>query len=449
MIYRHFRIQIVLRLLLIVFLGWLGFYVVFQTYFWLVGIWIGLAVIGLTIELIRYVERSYRELDHFLVSAKQHDFSGTYSATREPGVPTHIRNTLSGINEIFKTLRSEKESHFQYLQTVVEHIGVALICFDENHDVQLLNPAAQKLFHKPYLNKLEGLKTIDNQLFEVVIQIPTKGKELVKLGDHATLAIEATEFKLLDRSYKLVSFQNIKEQLEEQEAQSWQKLIRVLTHEIMNSVIPISTLSSVIQEMIDSTENGQLSDEEMIDLKQGLQTIEKRSEGLVNFVKTYKDLSQVYQPKFQEVNVRDLFERTMTLLASKLNEKNIQMNLDCSPALTIQADPELMEQSLINLMINAIDALSGIQHPKITLQGKLKEEGWVQLTVEDNGAGMTEEIKSNIFVPFYTTKTDGSGIGLSLIRQIIRLHKGSMTVRSQKNQGAAFLLNLRTPKFIQ
>ena len=271
-------------------------------------------------------------------------------------------------------------------------------------------------------------------------------KELIKLsigGRYVTLSILATEFKLQDEAFKLVSFQDIKSELEANELESWQKLIRVLTHEIKNSVIPISTLSDVILQMVKDdqgvTDLSRLDEEGVEDLVGGLETIEARSKGLANFVKTYDQLTKLPKPQLQPVRVIKLLERVKNLFKADVDQKRLLFRVDCDPALEIQADPDLIDQILINLVKNAFEALQRTSNPSIKLSA-LKGNSEVMIKVKDNGPGIPDEVIENIFVPFYTTKEAGSGIGLSLSRQVMRLHNGSLEVLTTQSTGTVFVL---------
>jgi len=440
--YKYFRWNVIIRISLIILFGYGTVYVITQTHFWLVSFWLILALIITLINLIRYVERSRRELANFLLAIKQQDFSNTYHYKREQD----LNYAFHEINQVLKTLRNEKASNLIYLQTIVEHVRVALVCFDDQMRVELVNHAAKELFDKNLITSIRSLKHLSAELLDTITNIKNGERELVKLslgGKLMNLSILATEFKLQDEAFKLVSFQDIKSELEANEIESWQKLIRVLTHEIKNSVIPISTLSDVILQMI-KDESGQpdlskLDNEGIEDLVGGLETIESRSKGLANFVKTYDQLTKVPKPDIQVVKVEELIGRLVNLFKADIDQNLIQLALKVEQNLTIEIDPDLIDQVLINLFKNAIEALQGLKNPTISLHAHHDEEG-TTIMVSDNGPGIPDEIVENIFVPFYTTKTSGSGIGLSLSRQIMRLHKGSLEVRSTKDRGTSFLL---------
>jgi nitrogen fixation/metabolism regulation signal transduction histidine kinase len=430
-------------------------YILTETHFWLVAFWIALAIIILLSELIRYIERSHRDLENFLLAIRQSDFSSLFPSLRNKGKDDGLKQAYHEILKVFQGLRSEKEFGHQYLQTVVEHVKIALICYDEKEEIQLMNEAAYQLFGKPYIKNIKALELTDKHLLDTIRNLAAGRKELVKVQvQHATLhlSVQATAFKMGQKSYKLVSFQDIGSELEAQEVESWQKLIRVLTHEIMNSVIPIATLSSVINEMLQekaaqNAHHSQPEEEEDADIRNSLQTIENRSKGLVSFVRAYSSLTQTAKPVMREVKVAELFTRVYTLLRPSIDKKEIKFTiLLLQDDLRIMADPELLEQVLINLILNAMDALEGGEKPAIELTASINAGQQTVIQVKDNGAGIDEEVLQNIFVPFFTTKKKGSGIGLSLSKQIMLLHKGNIAVQSVKGEGTIFRLLLSEPR---
>ena len=441
--YKYFRFQVILRIVIILALGYSAVYVLTQTHFWLVSFWLALALVITLYNLIRYVERSRRELAYFLLAIKQNDFTNTYHYKKQ----SDLNYAFHEINQVMKDLRNQKATNLLYLQTVVEHVRVAVLCFDENNKVQLVNKAAKDLFQRPYLTSVNSLSVVSDELVDKIKVLRSGERELVKVqigGKLNNLSMLVTTFKLQDTSYKLVSFQDIKSELEEKEIESWQKLIRVLTHEIKNSVIPISTLSDVILQMIkqngDKPDLSKLDEESIEDLVGGLETIEVRSKGLANFVKTYDQVTKLPEPQFESVSVTGLVERVSNLFKPELEKRNIKLKVHNDTDLDIQADPDLIDQILINLVKNAMEAIEKIKNPTINIRTSRSSEGDIQIQVRDNGPGIPDEVLENIFVPFYTTKESGSGIGLSLSRQIMRLHKGNIVVHSNESSGSTFTL---------
>jgi nitrogen fixation/metabolism regulation signal transduction histidine kinase len=441
--YKHFRFQVLIRIALTLVLGYATIYVLTETHFWLVSFWLFLALIIVLLNLVKYVERSRRELAYFLLAIKQGDFTNTYHYKKQ----SDLNYAFHEINKVMKDLRNEKATNLLYLQTVVEHVRVAVLCFDKDYKIQLVNKAAKELFNRPYLTSLDSLNIVSNVITERIRTLNSGERELIKVqidGQFHHLSILITTFKLKGQDYKLVSFQDIQNELEAQEIESWQKLIRVLTHEIKNSVIPISTLSDVILQMIkkegDKPDLSKLDEESVEDLIGGLETIESRSKGLANFVKTYDQLTKLPTPTFQSIKVKKLFDRVASLFGPDLEKRSIRLNINCNESLVINADPDLIDQILINLVKNAMEALADVNSGQIMLRAKLTDEGNTLLEVKDNGNGIPLEILENIFVPFYTTKEGGSGIGLSLSKQIMRQHNGNITVNQNPNSGTTFTL---------
>ncbi|QHT67554.1 GHKL domain-containing protein [Rhodocytophaga rosea] len=448
MIYKNFRINVIIRILLILTAGFMAIYVATQTYFWLVSLWIILLALILIFELIRYIERSHKDLSNFLLSIRQSDFSTVYPVSGERS-QDELKRAYQEILKVFQQLRSEKEFNYQYLQTIVEHVNVALICFDDREEIQLINEAGHSLFGKPYLKNIQSLSYIHPELPEMIRHLLPGKKDLIKVqlnGSLMNLSVQASAFRLQQKYYKLVSFHDIRSELEAQEVESWQKLIRVLTHEIMNSVIPIATLTSVINGLLTESQVqpntfAQLSEEDASDIRNSLQTIESRSKGLVSFVKAYSSLTQTLTPTFREVQVEELFSRIYTLLKPGIDKKGIRLErIFTDPDLHLQTDLDLLEQVLINLVMNAVDAVQGRENPVIELIAGKTSKNQIIIQVTDNGAGISEEVQQHIFIPFFTTKKQGSGIGLSLCKQIMLLHKGNISVQSQKDKGSTFSL---------
>lgn len=449
MIFRNFRLNVIARVGLLLLLGYAALFVWTQTHFWLVSFWLGLAAFLLTLELIRYVERSDRELVSFLAAIRQYDFSNSYASPRPQASNERLRLALHQIMRVLQRLSREKESNHQYLQTVVEHVSIALICYDASERIALLNSAAKHLLGRPSLHDLPSLHKTDPVLYEALRHVQQGQTTLVKYtrqGSLLTLSLHATSFKLKEVAYTLISLKDIRPELEQQEAEAWQKLIRVLTHEIMNSVIPITNLTEVVNEMLEEKSNGSdrlaaLNAEETADLRGSLKTIEKRSKGLAHFVKAYGKLTHLPPPTLQPIAVADLCRRVCQLLTPGLEARHIRLACPhLPPALTLQADPEQIEQVLINLILNAADAAENETEPTVTVSASRGPDSQVLLHVRDNGPGLQPEALEQIFVPFYTTKPHGSGIGLSLSRQIMRLHHGAVQVQSKPGEGTILTL---------
>jgi signal transduction histidine kinase len=282
-----------------------------------------------------------------------------------------------------------------------------------------------------------------------MLRLKSRENALVKVEDENELlhlALYASEFKLRGQKYSLVSIQNIHSELEEREMEAWQKLIRVLTHEIMNSITPIASLTSTVSGLIKDTyrkkiEDNKLRNEHLNDIQQALQTIQKRSQGLLHFVDAYRNLTLIPKPNFQIFLIKELFDRIKKLMQANIEQNSIQFKVNVEPeTLELTADPELVEQVLINLLLNAFQAVKGRKSARIELNALLDGRGRIIIQVGDNGPGISKENQEKIFIPFFSTKEEGSGIGLSLSRQIIRLHHGSIGVYSEPDVQTIFTL---------
>lgn len=449
MAFRRFAILAALRVVLLALVLAAAAYVLFETDWRITAILLALTAVGLTWELYRYVTKTNRDLSNFLESIKHHDFTANFSSGGRGHSYESLKDGFNGIIQEFRKLEAEKESHYHYLQTVIEHIRVALICFDGNGEIVLMNEAAQQLLAKPYLKRIGALEKVDEQLMATIRALGPGEKELIKLlvrGELRQVAIQATEFTLMERSYKLLSLQDIRAELDGHELEAWQKLIRVLTHEIMNSITPVSTLSGVLAGMLRDAE-GQprqpesLNAEDIEDLNHGLSTIESRTRGLLRFVQAYRSLLAIPTPAFREVVVQEILVRLRTLLKSDLQARGIRLEMDFTgEPITITADAELLEQVLINLIKNAMEALKEKEGAVIELAVFRLKETKTHIEVRDNGPGIDPEYAEQIFVPFFTTKKDGTGIGLSLSRQIMQLHRGSISFRTAPGEGTVFIL---------
>jgi two-component system nitrogen regulation sensor histidine kinase NtrY len=452
--FRRFRIRLIARILLLsaFMVGFFSF--LLPTKYYATILVTALAIIYQVYALIRYVEHTNRDLNRFLLAVKHEDFSSTFSGKELGPSFKELLDTFNDIMEKVRRSRSEKEEHYRYLQTVVQHVGIGLLVFQPDGGVELINKSARRMLKVPRLKNLQSLKNFSPPLVDTLLSLKAGEKALVKIdGEDMELALHAAEFLLKEQKYTLVSLQNIRSELQEKEMEAWQTLIRVLTHEIMNSMTPITSMASTILEMLNSHYNpdlppqtGKITDidsETLDDIYGALKTIQKRSIGLSDFVGAYRNLTLIPKPTFKIFAVEELFSRVEKLMESKLREKGIAFQWVVEPqTLELTADPGLIEQVLINLIINAIDALTENtgQEPRIRLTGTMNETGRVMLRVTDNGPGIVKEALEKVFIPFFSTRKKGSGIGLSLSRQIMKLHKGSITVSSHPDVKTEFTL---------
>ncbi len=444
--FKSFRLNISFRIVTLIVLVLLLVYCVTQTEYYITMFILFVVLVLTAVDMVRYVDQSNRDFTAFLLGIKYDDFSATYSGHHKGKTFGEMYEAFNDINRKFLNIRAEKEANHQYLQTIVEAVSVGLLCFDEQGNIVMLNKALQKLLNKPYLVHVDALEQVDSQLLEAVKKIKTGERDMVKVSlENKTmqLALQATEFSLREQKLKLVSFQNIQGELEEQELEAWQKLIRILRHEIMNSITPIVSLTSTIDTMLANSPHGTIDKEQSEDIRAAIRAIRNRSEGLMHFTETYRNLTRLPPPKFQLVDAGDLIERIRVLFQPVIAKNAVQFNIQLSQSPVIfQADVELIEQVIINLLKNAIDAVKKVENPTISISSYRTKEGKAIIKVADNGSGIEKEMIEQIFVPFYTTKEEGSGIGLSLSRQIMRVHKGRISVQSVVGEGTVFTLRI-------
>ncbi len=403
-------------------------------------------VIIQVINFYLYHKRAQREVEEFVEAIHYRDFSRHFNVKLAPAGLQPLRNGFNEINFAFKQISREKETQYQYLQKLLELVNTGILSYDiEDGKVIWMNEALKNLLQIPYLRTIESLNKKEAALTSQIMDL-NPGETLITEAhpERTTLKIllSATAFETEGRRYKLIAFQNINEALDETENNAWQKLLRVLTHEIMNSVAPISSLAGTLKDRLQQAlPQFSYNEESVEDLQTGIDTIRRRSENLLKFVDTYRNLNRIQTLTLTTAYIRDVFENLYQLMEPTLDAKGIELDIILKDtALQLEADINLVEQMLINLVTNAIDAVKGKAHPVISLIGTLNNNNKVIIKVADNGNGMDKEVLDKIFVPFFTTKKTGSGIGLSLCKQIMQLHKGSVAVQSAVGEGTTFTL---------
>jgi nitrogen fixation/metabolism regulation signal transduction histidine kinase len=406
----------------------------------------GLIIIAQLIELFRFASQTNRKLTRFLESVKYSDFISGFATDNKLGKSFRDLNTaFNEVLEAFRKARSEKEENWQYLNTIVQQVRTGILSFDSDGNLQLMNTNAKRFIGISNLKNINELKEKDPKFYQALVDVEPGKSALHKVGNEFLLTIQATELRIRGNTVKVVTLQNIQTELQKQELEAWQNLTRVLRHEIMNSITPISSLTSTLREILDSEliqkeDHYELKNEGADDLREGLGTIESRSKGLIKFIDAYREYTSLPQPKIKTVRLKDLLEKVAQLMKPELRKTSIDFYWQCeSEYLTIQVDEEMIEQVLINLLKNAIEALDQQVNGKIELVGKYSDSV-VIIEVSDNGSGIIKEALTRVFVPFFTTKKTGSGIGLALSRQIMQLHNGLITVTSEPEVRTVFTL---------
>lgn len=400
------------------------------------------------IEIVRFINISNRQLARFLQAINHFDL--TFSNKEEP-----LGESFKELNQEFKnilkeisTAKIEKEAQYQYLKLIIDHIDIGIIAIDNNLNITLFNSSALLIPGIDEFSTFEKLSAKNHDLALIIKEIEPNEKRLFEYkiaNNNITLSIQASKVKVMNNELKLITFSNIATEMEQKEIESWHKLIRTMAHEIINSVTPISSLTETCLMLLED-ENGQqkalsaLNENHISSLRSGLKTIDKRSNGLYNFVNDYRKLTKLPMPEKQNINLNSFIENICVLMQAESFKYGI--NLIKEPidhTLTLHIDENLIEQVMINLIKNSIDALADKTNPNITLKA-FTSNNYTIIEVEDNGDGIQKEIVENIFIPFYTTKKSGSGIGLSLSRQIMKLHGGQITFESEPNSRTVFRL---------
>ena len=444
-IFKRYQERILIRVLLmflwcsaasfLLIKGWYGYLVISL-----------LLVIAQLVDFYNFHRKAQQEVEQFVESIHYRDFSRYFDVKEAPLELQSLRKGFNEINSTFKTVSREKETQFQYVQKILELVNTGILSYEhKSGEIGWMNESFKNMLGVPYLKTINSLERRDANLYKEILNIRPGENKIVSLTKDKNVykaLMAATAFQTDGKVYKLVAFQDVNEALDETEAKAWQRLLSVMTHEIMNSVAPISSLAETMLNRL--RESARLLVDQpgaLEDLELGIGTIRKRSEGLLKFAETYRNLNKITTLTLKKIYARDLFETMHTLMEPTLLQKNIEMDILLSDTdLSLEVDTNLIEQVLINMVVNAIDAVKERSEPLITLSASTQGNGKPLLKVSDNGMGMSPEVMDNIFIPFFSTKKTGSGIGLSLCKQIMLLHKGNIQVQSVEGVGSSFLL---------
>lgn len=397
-------------------------------------------------NIINFTTRRYSEMDRFFESVKYRDFTQWFNEDSGPKDIRKLHKGFNSINETIKKVNKEKEVQYLYLQKILELVDTGIIAFNiESGKVLWVNDSFNELLNIPNIKNIEFVKKRNPKIFRDVFEADHVNGNTISIDsetDKTKILISNSSFMVKDEKFKLVVLQNIENTLNQNQAEAWNKLLRVMTHEIMNSIAPISSLAETLQTKIQaSLENPNDYEIDVNDLYLGIDSIRNRSEGLMKFANTYRGLNKIDHLNLSNTSVEVLFESISNLLQPSLDSKNIEMqfHLD-NPGLQIEMDTALIEQVLINLIKNSIEACKDVESPLITIAAEKNIDGIAMIKITDNGTGIPEELLDKIFIPFFSTKKNGSGIGLSLCQQIMFLHKGKIKINSIENSGTAIQL---------
>ncbi|MHC1704821.1 MAG: PAS domain-containing sensor histidine kinase [Tenuifilaceae bacterium] len=443
--YKKFQIGFLVRVILLTLaLAFLMYLLIIEKQY-LRSIYLIIFIIYLIWSIYRYISKISRDFYTFISALANEEYSIQFAdekSSKNLQMLYHLYNTTANR---FQKIKYERDLQHVFLEEIMNQIEVGIIAYDKNEKVLLINQAYRDLFK---CRKPQILSDLNSGIYNTLIEIKPGNRKLISQtidGEKLILSAHSTSFVLKEKSMTLVYFHNIKSEMDEQELESWQKLFSVLTHEIMNSVTPISSLSSSLNSKLkrDIVENGMADSNTLSLLSEGLDAVSNRTKGLLAFTESFRKLSKVPKPKTIEIELEKLFERIKTLFSSTFQANGITFTyLISSETSIIFADPQQIEQVFINLVQNAIDSLINKQNGLITIKSSLTSDKRTEIIVSDNGIGISEETLEKVFIPFFTTKEKGSGIGLSLSRQILRMHSGTIEIRSIKDEGTSVIVKI-------
>ncbi|KGJ91732.1 sensor histidine kinase [Colwellia psychrerythraea] len=407
-------------------------------------------------EIMRFISKTNAELVRFFDAVRHADFSQRFELKAQGAGFEELGETFTDILKRIQTVRSKQEAELRHIKAIIEHVPVPLLSIDHSGKITLWNNSVRRLFgantvthiddmaqfNKDFPKKLQGILAGERTLVNITID-----------GMEHKLIVSATEITTASNQETLLSMQDIQSELALAQLQAWQDLVSVLTHEIMNSITPVASLAKTAVDLVEDVQektqklpiiSDELSEELAEDLEDVLgavKTVARRSDGLMQFVTSYRRLTRLASPNKKLVSVATLFNHVTVLAKQNWQKNDIELTASIVPqALDITVDSDMIEQVLLNLVLNAEQALAQSTEPKIYLHAFLNVRGHVVIEVADNGKGIEDENMTQIFVPFFTTKKEGSGVGLALTRQVMLAHNGKVAVRNNDQGGATFSL---------
>ncbi|MCC6372804.1 MAG: ATP-binding protein [Bacteroidia bacterium] len=398
------------------------------------------------VDYYNYHKKAQSEIEQFVESVHYRDFTRYFDVKKAPTELQPFRSGFNEINSTFKVISKEKETQYLHLKTILEIVDTGIISYEiTSGEILWMNESLKNLLQIPYLKSLQSLQKRNEALYHEIAKLNAGDNvvfNLVREKNTFKILLSATMFSNENKTYKLIAFQNINEALDEGESQAWQKLLSVMTHEIMNSVAPISSLAETLKSRVqDSLQHPEHSKESLNDIEMGINTIQKRSEGLLKFTETYRTLSKITKANASKILIIEMLEHVQLLMQPTLDKQKVNLEIILrDPLLSLEVDAALIEQVFINLLLNAVDALKDKENARISISAETRLNGKVLIKVADNGSGIKPELLDKIFIPFFSTKKTGSGIGLSLCKQVMMLHKSNITVQSIEGEGTVFAL---------
>ena len=408
-----------------------------------------LTVLVVTTSLISYLNTTNRNIRFFFDSVKNDDSSLSFSTDSHSRTDSELNRSMNRVNQQIKNLKIQNRSQEQYFQILLEHIPTGIISYNEKGFIMHANSSAKRLLSVDVLTHLQQIEHIDMKLYQAIKSIKPSERRLIALAIGAgeiQLSLKATSFRTIENDLIILSIEDIKNELDEKELESWMKLIRVMTHEIMNTITPITSLSESLSGIYyrdgHPVQPVEVTDKTIATTLQGLNVIKEQGRGLKSFVESYRKLTRIPEPERKRFRVADLLGRLEVVYNTLDNSKKTQLNVSIKDNdLEIFADQNLISQVLINLVKNALEANENTPDGKILIEADVDKNNRPMICVIDNGPGIPEENLDKIFIPFFTTRQKGSGIGLSISKQIMRVHGGNLKVRSVPGKETVFCMS--------
>jgi two-component system nitrogen regulation sensor histidine kinase NtrY len=448
MVFRHFVVSLLLRLVFVGAAMALVLWLLLQPGYHGATLLSSIVLALLVAELWRYVSRTNREVARFLDAVRFADYSQRFDFEQAGSGFASLGRTFTAIIEEMRARRTDQESDMRHLKALIEHIPVPLMTVHADNAITLQNNAARRLFGAAHVTRVNDLRPFGAGFAQAVEQAIPGDRELVTFmveGAEYQLTLAATEIIIEGNRERLISLQDIQSEIDATQAEAWQDLVRVLTHEIMNSITPVTSLAQTAAELVDDVvhETGPESPiaEELEDVQSAVATVARRSDSLMQFIDSYRQISRLAPPEKKRVALADLFETVASLAKAEWDNPRVTLSSTVEPSgLYVYADRDLLEPVLLNLLRNAWQATKDRESPAIELRGRLNRRGNTVIEIEDNGHGVPDEIATKIFVPFFTTREGGSGVGLALARQVMIAHGGFIRLGRNNEAGATFTL---------
>lgn len=448
MVFRRFSVQVGLRVLMFALVMMALAYLLQVPGYPTLRVILVLVVLSQLVEMFRYISRTNAELARFLDAVRYADFGQRFQMQKMGAGFEELGEVLTDIVRRFQEQRSQQEESFRHLKALMEHVPVPLLSLQTDGHVVLHNNASRRLFGSVRVERVEDLRAFGKDFYTQMVAVsPGERRLALFLADGAEqrLTVSTTEIAVAGHVERLVSLQDIQSELDGVQLQSWQELVRVLTHEIMNSITPVASLAKTATDLVEDATSKVAAYpevvEELADVKSAVETVARRSDGLMQFVQSYRQLTRLPVPNKQTILLTDLFANIEKLATGGWEELDIKLSLSVEPtSLQLEADPDMLEQVLLNLLQNAEQALANRVIARVELAASLNRQGRVCIEVADTGPGIPEDVAEKVFVPFFTTKREGSGVGLALTRQVMISHGGSARLVANPRGGATFLL---------